>query len=347
MPFSSKKILKHLDRVYEWSNGGNPPPITVEMDMTNVCNHACPECAAQYIKSRDRSHLPEDLARRIISELAEFGVRGLIFTGGGEPLCHNHSADMVRLANQSGLDIGFITNGQLLNPDTSHILLSNCVWLRVSLDAATPETFARVHGTSSSSFHKIIDNIKHLIQMKKTLNCDTTVGVGFLTDQTTVDEMEIAAELCRDLQVDYLQYRPMQIHTNGHYSYRKVEVQDLIDRCSRYGTPTFNVLCSKHKYDMMKTGNYGRYYKKCYGHQFATVIAATGKMYICCHHRGQEKYEIGDLTHQSFQDIWNSEQRIDVYNSINFKDCMPLCRDNTFNQILWDIKCPAEHVNFL
>lgn len=347
MQFSSNKILKHLDRVNDWETGGNPPPITVELDMANVCNHSCPQCAAQHIKSRDKSLLSRAIAERTIHELAEFGVRGLIFTGGGEPLCHKNTSDMVILSKLLGLDVGFITNGQLLNEKIIRVLLENCVWVRVSLDAATAETFSCVHGTSAESFAEVVDNIRNLTRIKKMLGSKTTVGVGFLTDHETVAEMEPAAELCRDLQVDYLQYRPMQIHSNGKYEYRWTDIDDRIQHCFEYSNPTYKVLYSKHKYDMMKAENYGRYYKKCYGHQFATVISATGKMYICCHLRGQDKYEIGDLSRQSFQEIWNSARRKDVYENINFKDCMPLCRDNTFNQILWDIKYPVEHVNFL
>ena len=41
--FSSDKILKHIDRVNAWLKRENPRPITVELDMTNVCNHRCPE----------------------------------------------------------------------------------------------------------------------------------------------------------------------------------------------------------------------------------------------------------------------------------------------------------------
>ena len=60
-----------------------------------------------------------------------------------------------------------------------------------------------------------------------------------------------------------------------------------------------------------------------------------------------EKYKLGNIKKQSFTEIWNSEQRKKAYEKINFKDCIPLCRCNTFNQILWELKKPADHVNFL
>jgi radical SAM protein with 4Fe4S-binding SPASM domain len=344
--FSSNKILKHLDRVNKWVDGGNPAPITVEIDMTNVCNHACPECVAGRML-KDDSTLDRELAERIISELAASGVRGLIFTGGGEPLCHRDTPEMVSYAASLGMDVGLITNGQLLTEEISRVILEHCVWVRVSLDAATAGTFSAVHGVHPDYFEAILDAIRNLTNMKRQLFSSTTVGAGFLTSRDTVSEMEAAAILCRSLGVDYLQYRPMQIHRMGHFDYQWADVGNCLKRCFEYSTPDFNVLYSRHKYEMMREKNYGRYYGKCFGHQFATVISATGKMYVCCHLRGNEKYEIGDLSQQSFQDIWNSERRRAVSENIDFEDCIPLCRDNTFNQILWEIRCPVDHCNFL
>ncbi len=183
--------------------------------------------------------------------------------------------------------------------------------------------------------------------MKKPLGSQTTIGVGYLTSDYTKDEMYEAAKLCKKLGVDYLQFRPMQIHRGGKFEYHWTDVDRNIQKCLKESTDEYKVLFSKHKYDMVKDKQYGRYYKKCYGHQFATVISASGKMYLCCHTRGYDKYCIGDLRKNSFKEIWNSKKRREVYESIDFKDCIPLCRDNTFNQILWNIKQPREHVNFL
>jgi sulfatase maturation enzyme AslB (radical SAM superfamily) len=147
--------------------------------------------------------------------------------------------------------------------------------------------------------------------------------------------------------VDYLQFRPLQVHNNGKFEYHLADISGIINHCIAENTKKFKVLYSKHKYDMMKDKNFGRNYKECYGHQFATVIAADAKMYICCHMRGYSKYCIGDLRKNTFEEIWNSRRRQEVARSIDFRDCIPLCRDNTFNQVLWNIRQPKEHVNFL
>jgi len=345
--FSSEKILKHLDRVSAWINGENPPPVTVEMDMTNVCNHRCPECVVSYYQLTDSNSLSREQAESIIDQLGEAGARGLIFTGGGEPLCHPDTPDIVERAKSRGIDVGFITNGQLLKEESAEKLLKNSTWIRVSLDAATPEVFLKTHGRDGNSFTRVVENIRMLAKMKKEMNSSCTVGVGYLTSKDTKGDLEKATILCKDMGVDYIQFRPMQIHHGGNFGYNWEDVTREIEKCIRYSGNGFDVLNSKHKYDMMNSKDYGRNYKECYGHQFATVITATAKMYLCCHLRGYEKYCLGDLKEKNLMDIWNSEERKQAYENIEFKDCIPLCRCNTFNQVLWNITRPKEHVSFL
>ena len=345
--FSSDKILKHLDRVNAWLRGENPPPITVELDVTNICNHRCPECSGWYNQKSDSHLLPLNLARDIIGQLAQAKVRGLIFTGGGEPLCYPDIKELVQLAHSLGLDLGFITNGSLINKETARVLLECCRWLRVSLDAASSAAFKKIHGLDGRAFDKVVANIKLLTTMKKKLKSKTTLGAGYLTCNYTKDEMHDMAILCKKLGVDYLQFRPLQIHNNGKFKYHRTDIKGEILRCLKESTDRYKVLYSKHKYEMMKEKNYGRNYQKCYGHQFTAVIAADSRVYICCHMRGNEKYCIGDLRRNSFEEVWNSKKRKEVVAGIDFNDCIPLCRDNTFNQILWNIKQDREHVNFL
>jgi len=338
--FSSDKILKHLVKVTQWANGANPMPVTVELDMTNQCNQNCPSCVDIKFRQDDRAYMPRELAEKIIHELALYDVGGVIFTGGGEPLIHQDTPDMVKLASKL-MDVGFITNGQLLTENIAIDLVLNCEWIRVSMDASGPGTYVKVHGAKIEDFEKLVDNIKMLVDVKKRLG-GATIGLGFLTSEENRWEIPIAASMGRELGVDYLQFRPYQ-----SYSGDCADVTHEIETAVSYTTPNYKVLFSKHKYDMMKDSNFGRDYGLCYGQQFATTIAASGKMYVCCHFRGVNKYEIGDLHKNTFREIWQSDKRRDMHKTIDFKDCIPLCRCNTFNQILWNLKQPVEHENFL
>lgn len=345
--FSSDKILKHLDRVNEWLKGSNPPPVTVELDMTNSCNHRCPECVVNYFRSADNNAMPFKTAKNIIGQLAKNKIRGLIFTGGGEPLCNPCTLKAVEWAKAKGLDVGFITNGSLINEHSARSIIENCTWVRVSLDAASPEVFRLTHGRDGREFGEVLERIRLLVHIKQKIKSNCTIGLGFLTCEHSVRDMVKAANLAKGLGVNYLQFRPMQIHRGGKFVYHWADVEDKIAKCINHSGNGFQVLYSQHKYEMAKDPQFGRHYGKCYGQQFATVITASAKMYLCCHTRGYRKYCIGDLNKQTFKEIWNSRLRKAAIERIDFRDCIPLCRDNTFNQILWNIKQPREHVNFL
>ena len=343
--FSSNKILKHLDRIDDWLKGKNPSPITVELDMTNSCNHKCPKCVSYNLS--DNNFISHSFAVNIIKQLARNKIKGLIFTGGGEPLCNSYTLEMVKLAKRKGLDVGFITNGSLLNQYSAKVILENCVWIRVSLDAASPKIFKLMHGRNEEEYQKILRNIELLVETKTNLKSNCTIGVGFLTCSKSEVDMVKSAILCKKLGIDYLQFRPLQNHNEIILKYHNKNINKKISICLKYSDNNFKVLYSRHKYEMINYPDFGRCYGKCYGQQFAAVISATGKMYICCHTRGYKKYCIGDLKKESFKEIWNSKRRQEIIKNIDFKDCTPLCRDNTFNQILWNIKQPIEHINFL
>ena len=334
--FASDKILNkaHLGRVIKWVRGENVPPITVEIDMTNICPHRCPGCAGGM--EQEAACLPNP--KRIVDEILSLGSKGITFTGGGEPLVDKRTPEIVEYAAQK-LDVGFITNGGLIDRENAKVLVDNCVWVRVSLDASNSEDYKKTHGMPKEEFYKVIKNISLLVKAKKESGSDCTIGVGYLTNKSMLTGMEEATIICKGLRVDYIQFRP--------FHYDRTPIDEQLEKCLRHEEGNSKVLWSKHKYEAMKYGSGRRDYGKCYGHQFAAVIGADGKMYVCCHMRGIRKYVLGDTNEHSIQEIWDSKKRQAVVDNIDFKDCPPMCRCNTFNSILWQIKKSKEHVNFL
>jgi len=349
--FGSDKILKHIERISEWQKCGGSKPITYELDMTNVCNSKCPFCFGYYGQG-DKSALTLKEAKRIILQIRDFGGKGLTFTGGGDPLCNKASPEAVRFARLNGLDVGFITNGILLNEYVSELLVDNCTWVRVSLDAGTKETYKLTHGLNGDVFEKLKSNIKKLVEIKKKKKAVATIGSGFLTFPEVVCDMEKFVIVSHGLGVDYAQFRPLlkqsdKNEINKHSDNSLKILENISSAVQKYSNSKFRVLCSTHKYNCLKKNETKRAYHKCYGHNFAAVISADKKMYVCCHMRGLEKYCIGDLSKNSLQEIWKSVKRREVTGSIDFKDCPLLCRCDGFNNILWNIMQQSEHKNFL
>lgn len=338
-PFAPDKIFAHKDRVEEWLQTGRSKPIIFEMDMTNACNQKCPHCFGFY-PERDQARMSLGQAQDILVQMREVGSRAVTFTGGGDPLVNPATLAAVEFARGLGLDVGFITNGQILNEARADVLLNHCVWVRVSIDAATPKIFKLTHGMDARVFDKVLDSVRLLVRRKRELASPTTVGIGFLTSNETREDIYAFAALGKDLGVDYAQYRPfLRRHGEPDIDYSDAAILEEMLRAQRdLSGESYRVVCSEHKYREIAKGNFQRSYKKCLGQHFATVVAADRKMYVCCHMRGVEKYAIGDLSKQPLSEIWNSGERQRIADSVDFADCPPLCRCDSFNNILWDLK---------
>lgn len=333
--FGSNKILQHLDNIMDYKFTGVTSPITMEIDFTGRCNHACPKCAGGRLKGELNLEEVSDW----LSQMKGYGVKAITYTGNGEPLMNKDTLPAIKYASELGLDVGLITNGGMLNKESCEVIVNNCVWVRVSLDAGSPQTYVLTHGMNETEFNKVIKNVKMLSDAKRRLESDCTVGVGYLTNSKTKDDMERATLLVKGLGVDYLQFRPF------HNDFTNVIKE--ITKCKKYETKSFKVLASTQKYTHFND-EIKRNYSFCHGSNFVGVIQSTGDLTICCHTRGIPKYNYGNLRDKSFEDVWESKKKQQLLKGLPHPKYCPLyCRADGFNRTLQDIMTKKEHVNFL
>jgi radical SAM protein with 4Fe4S-binding SPASM domain len=346
-PFSGDKILWHAAALDALRRGEVPPPITVELDLTNACNLNCPYCTnAEYRTSR-RESLNLEVAAGVISELADLGTKAVTFTGGGEPLLHSGVEQLIRLAQESGMDVALITNGVRLDAVDLEEIVWRLKWVRVSLDAWDQASYAKSKG--KDHWETVVENIRALVAAKRQAKCETTVGLGFLTDAFTSSHFPEVARLGAKLGVDYVQARPL---TFLRGDLRAAQFPESVNRSAlvearRYQTESFRVLASLPKYEDIGAAERG--YTWCSGVYVSCVVGATGDVWICCHMRGNERFSLGNVRERPFADIWHDvDLRNEVYRRIGrFEECMPLCRFHAQNRLLARINWGADHVNFL
>lgn len=358
--FGGDKMFQHLDRVSAWQAGKLPYPVTVELNVTNICNHSCPGCNYSYLVNIDKSSLDFDVAMRIIGELSLCGVKAITFSGGGEPLVYGESRvlELAKYAQSGGLDVALITNGSRL---TSPEWWDVATWLRVSLDGYDAATFARFHGKSEREYEHVLDRVRAFGECRPAVT-QCTFGVGFLTDAESVprgDFLHMSA-LCSTIRgLDYLQFRPLVAnmvvdpsHTGGYATFDADDLRMLVDEYqsarARYARDNFRILLSGGKYDALAKVNFGRTYHRCHGHFLEAAIGADAKVYLCCHTQGQERFALGDLTASSFAEIWHSDRSRQVYETTDpTVDCQPACRLHLQNATLERMRQPMTHVNFI
>lgn len=332
--FAQNKILNHPEKIDNWIKKQEETIITVELDLTNFCNNKCPKCAGWNVELT-KDELSLDVVKKVINDIIDIGAKAIIFTGGGEPTIHKNFLEILQYtSSKKFLEIGLISNGLLLTDKIAEECVKYCTWIRVSLDAGSPDIYKKNHGLNNLFFEKVCSNIQNLIFLKKNMNSNCTIGVGYLTgDDSDINDMKKFCHIMNSYKVDYAQFRPF------HYSSK-----DLSNIIKELEKDFECVTASWQKYSNM-CENVKRSYDKCYGVNFTTTICADGNVYICCHMRGIQKYIIGNIKNNSLRDIWKN--RKNIFNKIDFKDCPPLCRCDEFNKVLFEINKPKNHINFL
>lgn len=334
--YGKNKLLhpENSERLIDWMKGKNIPPITVMICPTDRCHHRCPKCVGARTGTENLQNM-----LGIIEQLADYGVKSLGISGGGEPLLNKETPKMVEFARSKGMDIGLITNGDVSIPDSEVVkIIKNTHWIRISIDGSNPKEYMHSHGMNENEFKRMLKNVKHLIEVRdkyNLTNCD--IGVGYLTDKITKKGMLQATKMFKKMGLSYIQFRP--------FFNDKTSTDIEFAKCLKYNDSKFRVTRSEYRYDKKTQNSDNRGYKKCLCPYFQVPIAPSGKMYICCHTMGLKKYEIGNINKDSFKDIWEGKQRQKVMKSINFKDCPPICRWHTFNNLLFEIKDKQIDVN--
>ena len=158
-------VIERLENT-DWTSG-NSAPLVVELDPTAVCDLACPGCISADIVAVGNS-FSKDRLIEIGQEFVDAGVKAVILIGGGEPLAHPKTGELISLLGKNDVHIGITTNGTFINRFLEPIS-EYAQWTRVSVDAGSNEMFTILRPTKGgrSKFERIIENMRMLAKTKK------------------------------------------------------------------------------------------------------------------------------------------------------------------------------------
>ena len=151
--------------------GGLNYPKMLNVEPTNHCNFNCVMCSRRR-SGRPLGFMSLDLFDAILVDVRRCGktIQWLTLHNDGEPLLHPDLAVMVHMAKSSGVveNVHFNTNGQLLTEDAAAALIqAGLDDITVSIDALTPETFARVK--RAGDLVTVAENTRRLMAVRKKL----------------------------------------------------------------------------------------------------------------------------------------------------------------------------------
>ncbi len=350
--YSPYKIVHHQECIQELRDGKQTNPLVVQFVPSNRCNFSCSYCPYRMDNFTHKGHLfdchqiiPYKKVIECFDNFKEMGVKGITFTGGGEPLTHPNAYEILKGAIDRSIDVSLITNGALLNEKKSR-LLADCSWVRVSLDAANAFTHSETKGIGSAAFRKTLDNIKGLVKHKK--RC--LVGIGFVVCKDNYKEILEAAKIAKELGVDNFRISGASTPAGIHYfdDFKKyanalaTEAQSLTDD----NFTVFNLMGDKLNAmtDMYQD------YDNCPSKDLITYVGADLKVYTCCIICYNEKGLIGSIENQSFKQLWESDEKKKFFESLNPREhCAGyICTYKNKNKFInYCIEQNPEHVNFI
>lgn len=356
----SHKLILHPERVSKWYEAKEEweklkkiYPIYVEISPYGGCNHRCTFCALDYM-GYENIGLDFNILKSTVTNMAQNGVKSIMFAGEGEPLLFKDLDLIVEHCSKEGIDTSLTTNFVPLNKKAVHRYVENCSWIKVSLNAGTAKTYASIHQTKDLDFDRVIANLEFALKYKRENNLKCTIGVQMLLLPENKDEAIVLAKKCKEIGVDYLVIKPYSQHLSSDTDkYKNIDyskMMDIKEEVVKVSDDNFNVVFRANT--MKKHVKKQQSYNKCHSTPFFWgYVAADGKVFGCSAYLGDDKFCYGNIYDNSFEDIWESDKREESYryiqNGLDIKNCRVNCRMDEVNRYLFRLKNPQDHDNFI
>jgi radical SAM protein with 4Fe4S-binding SPASM domain len=284
-------------------------PLAVSTELTNRCNLHCPQCTTgSGMMLRESGFMDIGLFKRVMKELTPYlYCLNLYFQG--EPMLHPSFFSFIDYGPKPYTIVS--TNGHFLSVENAErIAKSGLNKLIISIDGIDQQTYSayRVKG----SYNSVIDGIKRMTLAKYKHNSSLKIEIQFLVNKLNEHQIPEIRLLAKRMNTS-LRLKSMQVinkadiefwaPSNGKFSRYKMEHGEFVikntlpDRCARLW--------------------------------FNPVITWDGKVIPCCFDKNAE-YEMGDLNHDSFTDIWNGPKyRIFRKSILTGRHTIGICRNCT------------------
>lgn len=296
-------------------------PLHIELCSTYKCNFNCPWCSCRKsrISQNDIPSLSYSELCLIIDECYTHSS-GIQWTG-GEPLINPYTVPAIEYASNKSVKQCLFTNGSLLDePTVERLLRTNLSFVRVSLNSAGIEYHQLFHGKISKQLsEQVLINLERFACIKNIIRSNVRLGLSLVLDSNNILNFKYTLNYIIDIKkkypfsVDYIIIRPVNDDFDGV----------ITEKSEKFTSQYNDVLCSSLLLELQELGvqvvTPNEYYlpyiqcEKCYGCSVFSEIAPDGSMFMCSDKYGDRNYIIGNILHNTMDEIWTSDLR---YNAI-------------------------------
>lgn len=182
----------------------------VYIEPTVACNLGCVTCFRNEW-DQPMGHMSEATFASILDGLKALTPTPSVYFGGiGEPLCHPMTPAWVARAKALGIRVELITNGTTLTEKISRQLIEaglDLLW--VSLDGASPETFADVR--IGANLPQVIENLRRFSRMRPAdHHARPEIGVAFVAMKRNIADLPEVIRLGKSFKATHFSVSNLQ-----------------------------------------------------------------------------------------------------------------------------------------
>lgn len=351
--YHPKRVSQLIEGRHDWNSAKEVYPIYVEIAPVGACNHRCTFCAVDYI-GYNSNMLNVEILKMRLEEMGKLGIKSIMYAGEGEPLLHKGISEIVRCTKENGIDVAFTTNATVVNQKFLIEALPHVSWIKVSINAGTAETYAKIHRTKETDFERVLGNLRSLISVRREKNLNCVIGAQSLLLPENSSEMLLLARICKEIGLDYLVVKPYSQHLFSETQiYNSIDYSGyaaLEEQLTQLNDEKFEVVFRSHS--IRKYIDPERY-ETCYATPFIwAYVMADGSVYGCSAYLLDKKFQYGNINTHSFKEIWQGDQRMKsfhfVRDQLDITACRKNCRMDEINRYLHRlVEKKVDHVNFI
>ncbi len=355
--YVGSKIFHFPEKLADLQARRQSAPLHVRLKPTNRCNHSCTYCCFRnenlYLGERmnEADQIPREKMQEIVADLGRMGVRAVTFSGGGEPLLYPHIVEAIQGLLRAGVKVAVLTNGALLRGKVAEVLACHATWIRVSMDAADAETYARNRRVATGEFEKVCGNIRNFSRIS---DRTCALGVNLIVTRENSGDVEAFLRMAKELGADHVKVSVAVVGTspreNAEYltPFFDAVKEQLAKATIALADDSFSIVDKVHLPESVEEG-FERSYPSCPFAQCLTVIAADQSVYTCQDKAYTESGLLGSIKDRSFAELWASDELKQALLRLDPScECRHHCVAHGKNLVLMDyLQAHPEHVDFV
>lgn len=307
MQFDRKtaKVARYFDRV---QGGKFGIPISLQVALCDACFNRCIMCDHPL---RDPKRMNAEHWVMALKRFAERGLEAVCYSG-GDPMAYSDFNVVMQAHIALGVKFGMTITGYV-PPTIDLILLKQAEWVRVSLDAVTPEVYEKVRG--KIKVQKVLTSIEAMLAAGVPVALGITEHADNQADLPNVMAWAEAHGIT-DIETHHLQpfSAPRAVRVPDKW-FRKIEP-----------------------------------FQNCHAVFYQLYIDASGDVYPCCMTAGDalaapQAYALGNLWKDHWDDkIWPEVVR---YSQLSYSELPKVCADciqrlSQINSVCGQMECKKE-----